>query len=266
MLVHTPSKSASFVRWGTGIGLCVLTAFCHAQNCQQVDGTTQGTKEVLVSDSDLTSISVDGGRVRSIKYLQSSGYEIDKDPSTGQAFVVPPEKAKPVRVFVMSAAGLTHSLQLTPTKEPISCVVIHEPQKAEQPADKPLKPGVEALGMSPPDGAGTGSVAGDLRTAHTQLILDMARGSASGAYEVKTVRKLVPIWQEARFELLQRFVGFQGIGEHYRLTNISQAVMRLAEQEFYKPGVDAVAIELHELPPGASTDVFVTFVPTEAVQ
>jgi hypothetical protein len=34
-------------------------------------------------------------------------------------------------------------------------------------------------------------------------------------------------------------------------------MMRVAEQEFYKPGVHAIAVVQHELPPLASTNVFI---------
>jgi conjugal transfer pilus assembly protein TraK len=45
--------------------------------------------------------------------------------------------------------------------------------------------------------------------------------------------------------------------EEYRLMNIGNTVIRLVEQELYKPGVMAVAVEQHVLEPGEGTPVFV---------
>jgi len=47
------------------------------------------------------------------------------------------------------------------------------------------------------------------------------------------------------------------IGERYRLFNVSDKPMRVAEQEFYKKGVLAVAVRDLNLDPGRSTVVFV---------
>lgn len=46
-------------------------------------------------------------------------------------------------------------------------------------------------------------------------------------------------------------------GEKYRLTNTGKTALRLVEQELYRKGVVAVAIEQMQLEPGQTTSVHV---------
>jgi len=65
------------------------------------------------------------------------------------------------------------------------------------------------------------------------------------------------LWKGIKFELV-RTLDLTGLrGEAYRLTNISDKQIVMDEREFYRDGVQAVAIEKIVLETGDSTAVFV---------
>jgi conjugal transfer pilus assembly protein TraK len=47
------------------------------------------------------------------------------------------------------------------------------------------------------------------------------------------------------------------VGEKFKLTNTGKSVIRLVEQELYRKGVVAVAIENMQLEAGQSTNIYV---------
>lgn len=75
--------------------------------------------------------------------------------------------------------------------------------------------------------------------------------------DARQVNQEIALWQSTRLFLHRTIQDNFMKGEHYLLTNLSQANLTLAEQEFYKKGVMAVAIEKHTLQPGESTAIYV---------
>ena len=57
--------------------------------------------------------------------------------------------------------------------------------------------------------------------------------------------------------LLAQYMAGDMVGEKYRLGNVSPSGMLLVEQELYRRGVRAVAVEHHTLMPGDSTQIYV---------
>ncbi len=67
----------------------------------------------------------------------------------------------------------------------------------------------------------------------------------------------IPLWKGTRFELVKVFE-LRGIrGETYVLTNLSDKQIIMDEREFYRNGVQSVAIENATLEAGKSTRIFV---------
>lgn len=235
-----------------------------------MEGTTDGVQEVAVSATDLTRIAIQGSRIATTKQLAGSSATVEPDQLTGQAFVTL-DKRKAARLFVISTSGRTHTLQLTPTDDPVSCIVIREPAATPMPGAVPMQAlmgsqglgsagtGAQSSGSGLPTLGAVSSAAGgsDARGTVQTLIGQMARSERGWDSEVVRANREVPLWAESRFVLVEQYKGRGYIGEHYRLTNVSGKTMRLAEQEFYKQGVVAVSIELHELASGDSTEVFV---------
>lgn len=176
--------------------------------------------------------------------------ECDRDK--GEIYVRPVgESSKPVNLFV-SSAHATYTLVLRRSDTPADTIVIRD--KTPQ--------ALQATAMAAVASAPAGPSAHHIRTLKAMLVA-MASDRVPPDIRIEEIQQPIQLWSEARFSLLRRLEGRGLVGERYQLTNVSTAVMGLAEQEFDRPdGPDAgqllgVAIEHHNLRPGESTTVYV---------
>lgn len=178
--------------------------------------------------------------------------ECDRDK--GEIYVRPVGDAgKPVNLFV-SSAHATYTLVLRRADTPADTITIR---------DRSIKaiaagvPGATAAASAP-----LGTSAHHVR-ALKSLLVAMASDRAPSDVRIDELNQPIQLWAEARFSLMRRFESRDLIGERYLLTNISDRIMVLVEQEFDRPDsaeggqVLAVAIENHNLRPGDSTAVYV---------
>jgi len=179
--------------------------------------------------------------------------ECDRDK--GEIYVRPVDSSrsatKPINLFVSSAAA-TYTLLLRRSDTPSDTIVIRDKTVRHASADPSSnRPGP------------LGSSANPIR-AMKALLFAMASDPAALVriapdLRVEDINRPIPLWNEARFALMRRYEGRNLIGEQYRLTNISDQTMVLAEQEFDRPEshVVGVAIENMNLRPGQNTFVYV---------
>lgn len=220
--------------------LVALLLSTHSWALQNVDVSDGRSHLIKISAKEMSRIAIEAGKIRRLDFVDGE-LEVKKDDETGDMYVLPLVR-KPVNVFVKSASGLTHALILQPTDMPLETVILREPPKKE--AD----PKRSSIAIER---------AGALEVSIKRLVLAMARGEKPVEFDVVPANQEVGLWNEARFVLLERYVGRSLVGEHFRLTNVSASIMRVAEQELYKQGVIAVSIEQQVLKPGESTEVFV---------
>lgn len=167
--------------------------------------------------------------------------ECDRDK--GEVYIRPVgTSTKPVNLFISSAQA-TYTLLLRRSDTPADTIVIRDPGARPVKADVP---------------GPAGSSASHIRAMKAMLVA-MASDRVPNDVRVEEVNRPIPLWTEARFSLMRRYVGRGLLGEKYLLQNTSQALMVLAEQEFDREGdqVLGVAIENHNLQPGETTNVFV---------
>lgn len=218
-----------------------LSNFASQALAAQIQGEEGKKHLVKVPARELTRIAIVGGRLQNVKYLTNE-LEVNDDKAAGVVYVRPLTTEKQISVFVTSASGATHQLVLEPVDSmPLESIDIKDP-----PSKKPK------------DAKSLSERASSMDVAVKRLVLAMARGDKDGAdaaYE--KLDRPMALWDEARFVLTGKYRGFGMTGEAYKLMNVSRSVMRLAEQEFYKPGVLAVAVDQMILKPGEMTDVFV---------
>jgi conjugal transfer pilus assembly protein TraK len=168
--------------------------------------------------------------------------ECDKD--RGEIYVKPVAAgAKPINLFVSSSKA-TYTLVLKRVDMPADTIVI---------VDRSLRQ---------PLAANAGPVAGHAANHERSLkalLFAMAGEEAPSELRVEEVSRPVQLWAEARFTLTRTYEGRGFTGEKYLLTNVSKEPMVLSEEEFDRDDGDvvAVSIEIHNLAPGESTNVFV---------
>lgn len=71
------------------------------------------------------------------------------------------------------------------------------------------------------------------------------------------VNKDIPLWKEAKLTLLNRYDSGNLMGEEYQLTNVTNSVLQVREQEFYRNNVLAVSLTKLSLEPNESAFVYV---------
>lgn len=169
------------------------------------------------------------------------------DRDKGEVYVRPMGgSTKPINLFVSSATA-TYTLLLRRSDTPSDTIVIRDKTTRQAGPDlSPTRPG--ALGPS----------ANHIR-AMKALLVAMASDRVAPDVRVEEVNRSIQLWTEAKFSLMRTYEGRGLVGEKYLLTNISDQVMVLAEQEFDRPegGVVGIAIENLNLRPGDSTSVYV---------
>jgi len=174
---------------------------------------------------------------------------IECDREKGEIYVRPiGEGKKPINLFIASARG-TYTLLLRRADTPADTIVIRDKAALQRRVDTPssqLMPGMAASHVR------------GLKA----LLVAMASDRMPTDIQMEEVDEPVTLWREALFTLQRTYRGRGLIGERYRLQNVSDALLVLAEQEFDRPGdatasVAAVAIEHHNLRPGEGTLVYV---------
>lgn len=235
---RTKSLKAKSKFW-LALGLAALLQPTFA--AQTIDCSDGNSHLVKISLKEMTRISIDGDRIKAINHKDG---ELDVSPQkdVGEAIISPLEP-KPINAFIRSSSGQTCAVIFQPTDMPLETVVIKMGKRKE---DDPRRTNTKI------------DRSGPLESAVKKLVYSMARDETPIDYEVAYKNKEVGLWAESRFVLVSVYTGRSLVGEHFKLTNISKAVMRLAEQELYKPNVISVSIENQVLNPGETTEVFIT--------
>jgi len=146
-----------------------------------------------------------------------------------------------VTVFVSDEKGVTYKLILVPRPVAGEEIIIRPPSEKAAPSSR---------------------AAADGRTVSYQrrikdLMLVMADDELKDSVETIAVNKEVPLWKEGRLTLVAKYMDGDVVGEKYRLTNVSPSEMLLVEQELYRRGVRAIAVEHHTLMQGDGTDIYI---------
>lgn len=204
----------------------------------------EGKKHVVrIPSREMTRIAIDGGRLASFRFRKDE-LEVQQDKDQGVVYVTPKVADKQISVFAISASGATHELILQPVDTlPLESILIKDAP--------PRRSGK----------SGEGSVvdkASSFEQSIKRLMLIMLRGereSPDAAFEA--MDQPLALWNETSFRQVARFTTRTLVGDVFWLKNVSNQPMKLAEQEFYKLGVLAVAIDSTLLRPGESTPVFV---------
>ena len=222
--------------------LCLALATGPAWGVQHIRLDGQGTPAARVAASEPSILAIEGGRIRKV-WTAADKASIRPDEEGGQVVIQPMGRGKtqPFTVFVKDDQGQVHTVVLTPAQIPGETVILIPPR---QRTARARRRAMDWEASQPYE-----------RTL-TELIRHMVLGQAPEGYEVVATHRAVPLWEETETRLVARYLGGFLSGEVYRLTNASGREMRLAEDEFYRAGVRAVAITRPVLAPGEATEVY----------
>ena len=204
----------------------------------------------VVSSRSMTRVSVEGGRIINARFLDGE-LDLQKDEISGQVYVKPISKTKKISLFVTSDSSKTYLILLSPTGSDADSIVIQErtaqtnqlQQMQRQQASIPQA-------VSNKEDSYTRSV--------KAFMIAMANNNTAGfGVQRSPSHAEVPLWKEVLFIRKNRYSGSDLYGESYTLTNITKEQIVLAEQEFFKAKVLAVAVRKLLLNPGEQTEVFI---------
>lgn len=215
--------------------------------------------DALISAREPTRIRVDGARIQDVlgnvysssctrasdaNALASAGavnpggeFVLGCDAAKGEIYVRPVAAAgPPFSLFVTTEHG-TYTLRLQRADIAAGTIILH---------DRGHRQREPAAGRAP-----------DYVRALKFMLLAMAAPQAPAEVALRNEDRPVTLWQDSRLVLRRSAEGYGLLGEQYQLTNLGGAPMVLAEQEFDRPGVLAVALDALTLAPGESTWVYV---------
>lgn len=274
--------------WALSLPILLAGSWGSAHALQDKEVSDGARVEAILSIKELTRIRVDGARIMDVFgniYSSSCGAGAAPPSPSGTAASPPPQPAvnpagelllecdaeraeiyvRPVPVISAGKPGKSGSAEpalgrpislFIATKLGTYTLLLH---RSDTPADTIVLRDRTAptTGMSA-DGAQLGQQPAHVFALKAMLV-GMTAARLPGDMQVQGVNREIPLWQEARFVLERTYARRGLVGERYRLTNVSNADMVLAEQEFDREGDDVlgVSVENHNLRPGESTAVFV---------
>lgn len=197
---------------------------------------------VKISAKENTRIYIDGGRIRSL--IATDGeLTVEKDDERGQLFIRPVVLNKPINVRVIANSGGTYNLVMQAVDIPQEDVVIKEPASFKS--------------ANTPEPKGKRLQANGVGKRVRSLVASMALEEPPSNIEVRQTQQEFALWENTHFVMVAVYNERDMVGEKYILQNTGRTPMRLAEQELYRKGVVAVAIENLLLESGQSTNVYV---------
>lgn len=205
---------------------------------QTISVEDNGTYKIKVSSTELTRITVDGGRVKKA-WAMNSAWDTKADKESGELFIRPKDGSdKPFSFFVQDSSGGTYTLIATPLDIPSETIILKSADvKKSEMGDRSDQPYVAQI---------------------KAIVRDMSLGNKDEAM-VEEIGQIVSLWEETELWLVRRYTNANLIGEEYSITNKTKKSITFTEQEFgsFGENVRGVAIEKLTLPPNEMTRVFI---------
>lgn len=235
------------------LAAAALLASLPSHALQTVEPVEGHNAFVKISAKETTRIAIEGAKIRSL--LATDGeLTIEKDNDRGQVFIRPVVLQKPINVRVISGSGATYNLVMQAVDIPQEDIIIREPFSARGSA----VPAAGTVGLNGRlmDG-GRKSAAGAMTKTVRSLVAAMALEDPPGNIDHRPANQEFALWENTKFVMTGVYSERELVGEKFRLTNTGKSVIRLAEQELYRKGVVAVAIENMQIEAGQSTNIYV---------
>lgn len=216
--------------------LVVSQAVSALQIIEPIEGHNSFVK---ISTNEITRLAIENGKIRSI-LVSENQLVVTTDEASGQVFIRPVVVDRPINARIVTTSGHTYSLVLQVVDIPQEDVILKDTAAAA----------TEKLGN-------VDRASSTYTRALRKLITSMAADDEIVSAKAKVANQEVGLWEGTRFILRATYSEKAMTGERYQLFNVGKEQIRVVEQEFYRPGVLAVAIENMSLDPGQATSVYI---------
>lgn len=237
-MIHSLKKNKPVRTLAATLAVMLAAASHQAVAVQIVEAGDGSTVYAKLSKKEMTRLTVDHGRIASLR-VKEGELGIDPDDETGQFFLTVPAGAeKPINGFLTTEAGYTYTLVLQIVDTPADSIIIKQPKPRQSPGRNDFK-------------------TTSYDKAVKRLVVAMANDELPDDMQVKQIGRRLDLWQEAAMTLEVQYIYGDMVGERYLVANVSNEPIVLDEREFYRKGVDVVALDQLNLAPGAATRLYV---------
>lgn len=232
------------------LGLLLLEAG-GAHATATIEGADRNHVQVKISAKEQNLLAIEGRRIESVVPSQKGVLVTQKDEGQGVLYFTLAGNTPnlgTVTLFVTDDRATRYKLILVPSAIAAEEIILIPPV---------AKTGMTGLPRSAPADGRAGSYQRRIK----ELILAMAdeakADDKAGGLDAVILNQEIPLWREGKLLLLAKFPEADLVGEKYRLTNVSDTPMLLVEQELYRKGVRAIAVDNQTLAPGEQTDILI---------
>lgn len=208
-----------------------------------IEAQDNQTYYVDASAKDTNRITIENGRLRKVMG-KTADFIMEKDDKTGQFLARFRDDKKTSSLVVIAEDGRTYTLVMKPIDIPAESFVLRDESVQR-------KPKLSETGKKD-----------NLEKSVRDLMLFMA-GSNSRTVSNRVYQddkqnlEELGLWKDTKFFIVSSFVSGNLVGDKYRLYNVGDKPITVAEQEFYQKGVVAVSVQSHVLDAGRDTFVYV---------
>jgi len=209
-----------------------LFALSFGASAQSIKAQSDSSYKAVISNYDANRVGIKGGFITSVTGPKDGRVVMEKDEDSGTIFLRLNKGASsnndPFTLYIRDAKKNDYTLLLSPAKVPGTHVFL-EPSVKEVIQNSYMQKTLRRNELI------------------QHMMSKMIAGNSISRCEEKSYRKLHKLWKGTRFYELKTVTCGKLRGRVYDLINMSDKLIRIAEQEFYKLGVLAVSISKAEL-------------------
>lgn len=214
----------------TFLALALASSFQAGAAQILFQGSPTESISATVSRNEPNLIKVEGRKIRRI-YGTEGLFTVTPEAETGAAWFKPMTDKPAISVFITDDTGQHFKILLKVEDIPAETLILRG-------KDEHVK--------------NLGSLKNEPRN---DLLINIVKALHDGEGDAKNT--VIPLWKGVRFELVKVLELYNLTGSSYWLTNTSEKQIVIDEREFYRDGVQAVAVKKPSLEPGETTQVFV---------
>lgn len=219
----------------------------EAQSKSEVVNADRFTAEVAISRYEQNLIEIQGRRISSVIPSIAGALSYHQDQENGVLYftLANEQHMGPISMFVNDDQGGRYRLILVPSTNQSSQEIIIVPQDkvAESTKNSTVRTNESHIAM--------------IKKMMTEMAKATNGAQVSDDIQMSRVDEVIPLWQEAKLTLVNRYDSEELVGEEYQITNVTKVLLQLREQEFYRNNVYAVSLSKLSLEPNDTAFVYV---------
>ncbi len=218
----------------------------EAQAKSEVVNADRFTAEVAISRYEQNLIEIQGRRISSVIPSVAGALSYHQDHENGVLYftLANEQHMGPISMFVNDDQGGRYRLILVPSHQTSQeIIIVPKDRAAESAKNSTVRTNESHIAM--------------IKKMMTEMAKATNGAQISDDIQMSRVDEVIPLWQEAKLTLVNRYDSEELVGEEYQITNVTKVLLQLREQEFYRNNVYAVSVSKLSLEPNETAFVYV---------